>query len=118
MSIVTSIIIIIPYSENESERIMEVNKFQHSDRKFNFAWIDEPNNAFQYSGNKKFNSVVLLGSFSNFPTTKFLDYLSTMVNWDDPKYVQVMINDEKSNDRAFSVYIDAGLTKVNLSLKW
>lgn len=118
MSIVTSLIIIFPYSENESERIKEINNFEHDGKKYCFTWIDDPKSEFQYSGNKKFNSVVLLGSFSNFPTTTFLEFLARGINWEDPKYVQVMINDEKSNDRTFSVFSDAGNVINCPSLKW
>jgi hypothetical protein len=100
MSVVTSIIIIFPYSEDERDRVKEINEFQHDGRKFHFNWIDEktdPDNPSEcYSGNKGFNSVVMLASYNNFPGQAFLDYIGSKVKWLDEDSVQVLINSEKS----------------------
>jgi len=121
MSVVTSIIVIFPYSEYESERIKEINSFTHEGRQYNFHWIDEKTNSEDvsecYSGNKSFNSVVLLASYNNFPTELFLTHLSN-VNWDDDDSVQVFINAEATNDRSFKIYSHAGKKLVSDSLKF
>lgn len=122
MSVVTSIIIIFPYSENESERIKEVNEFEHDGTRFYFRWIDEnsdsesPSNC--YFGNKSFNSVVLLGSYNKFPTDFFLRHLSNNVKWENHDSVQVFINSEATNDRSFKIYSHAGKKIICDSLKF
>lgn len=121
MSIVTSIIIIFPYSEDERDRIEEINSFTFEDRKFYFHWIDQnttaDNQSDCYSGNKVFNSVLLLASYNKFPTEPFLKHLSSKVNWLDIDAVQVLLNSEDTNDKTFQIYSDAGKTLVCNSLK-
>jgi len=121
MSIVTSIIITFPYSEDERDRVKEINEFEFSGRKYIFNWIDEntgPDRSSEcYAGNKSFNSVVLLASYNNFPEEAFLEYISSKVKWLDEDSVQVFINSEKSNDRSYKVYMNAGRKLICDSLK-
>ena len=122
MSVVTSIIILFPYSEDELDRIKEINSFEFNGRCFNFSWIDEktgpgnPSNC--YSGSKGFNGVVLLASYNNFPEEAFLQHISSTVKWLDEDAVQVLLKSERSNDRSFRVYSSAGKILVSDSLKW
>jgi hypothetical protein len=121
MSVVTSIIILFPYSEDERDRIAEINAFEFNGRKYDFHWIDEndgpdsPSNC--YSGTKSFNGVVLLASYNNFPEEAFLRFISSAVKWLDEDAVQILIKSEKHNDRSFRVYSFAGKTLVSDSLK-
>ena len=121
MSVVTSIIIIFPYSEDERDRIKEINEFKYEGRSFDFSWIDEKkdseNSSECYAGNKSFNSVVLLASYNNFPEEAFLKYMSFEVKWLDEDSVQILINSEKNNDRSYKVYMSAGKTLALDSLK-
>jgi len=121
MSVVTSIIVLFPYSEDERDRVDEINEFEHDGRKYYFRWIDEktePDNQSEcYSGNKVFNSVVILASFNNFPEEAFLEYLGSKVNWLNPDAVQVLINSEKNNDKSYRVYMNAGKKMICDSLK-
>jgi hypothetical protein len=122
MSVVTSIIILFPYSEDERDRIEEINSFTFDGKKYNFLWIDEkssPDNPSScYAGSKSFNSVALLASYNNFPEEAFLKYISSVVKWLDEDAVQVLIKSEGINDRSFRVYSSAGKILATDSLKW
>jgi hypothetical protein len=120
MSIVTSIIILFPYSEIQIERIDEINSFHESGKNYQFKWIDssESDEIYFYSGHKKFNSVVLLGSYNHFPIDHFLVHLQNSVKWEDRKYVQLLVKSEKDNDITFKVYADAGQILLVDSEKW
>ncbi|MBN9296217.1 MAG: hypothetical protein J0I41_04350 [Filimonas sp.] len=119
MSVVTSIIIIFPYSESETERIAEINNYRFENKTYEFNWIDNEGLSYNYySGNKNFNSVVLMASFNNFPTDDFLVFIATKIKWDEPEYVQILINSEASNDRTFRIYSNAGATCLQESRKW
>ena len=98
MSVVTSIIILFPYSEDERDS------------------LENPTNC--YSGTKSFNSVVLLASYNNFPEEAFLEVISSAVNWLDADSVQVFLNSEKFNDKSFRVYSNAGKNLASDSVKW
>lgn len=117
MSVITSIIIIFPYSELETERIQEINSFQFGGKTFSFKWIDDDKNGC-YNGNKNFNSVVLLGSYNNFPLESFLEYIRSNVKWDDKTYVQILIKSESTNDATFKIYENAGERLSMDSQKW
>jgi hypothetical protein len=121
MSVVTSIIIAFPYSEDERDRIQQINEFKHAGKSYHFSWIDEntdsENASICYSGTKGFNSVVLLASYNNFPEEAFLSYVSSEVKWLDQDSVQILINSEKDNDRSFKLYMNAGKKLVCDSLK-
>jgi hypothetical protein len=122
MSVVTSIIILFPYSEDELDRITEINSFEHEGRKYYFHWIDEKTDSDNpsecYSGTKSFKSVVLLASYNRFPIEPFLKHLSTNVKWEDEDAVQVLIGSEETNDRSYKIYSHGGKVLICDSLKF
>lgn len=122
MSVVTSLIIIIPQSEDEQSRLEELNQFEVNDRKFIFQTLDqiiEANDGLLFhTGSKSFNSIVILASYNDFPIDEFLKHVSQKVKWDNAEYVQVLVNSEKTNDRTFRVYSNAGGKLLLDSEKW
>ncbi|WKZ58226.1 MAG: hypothetical protein QY309_10130 [Cyclobacteriaceae bacterium] len=108
MSFVTTVILVFSGSEDEEERIREVNSFSYRNLSLDIRSVEsvnvEPFTAW-YGGTKSIIGPIYIGSYNHFDVASFLAHLGT-VKWDDPKYVQVLIRNE--NEWNYSLYGDAG----------
>jgi|GEM_PF-2774724 len=108
MSFVTTVILSFSKSENEKDRIREVNLISYKGQPINLCSVDDApgdRNLMWYGGNRRVISNVYIGSYNHLDVKSFLRYLGT-VNWDDPDMVQVFIQSE--DEWNFNVYGNTG----------
>ena len=117
MSFVTSVILIFPRTENEEERIAEVNSFVYRKLPLDIRSIESPNKepfTAWYGGTKSMNGHVYIGSYNYFEIDNFLKHIS-QVKWEDTKYVQVLIRNE--NEWTYSLYGNAGKELIHKAIE-
>jgi hypothetical protein len=91
MSKYTSIILFIPGSENEQDRIKEVNSYKLPNGK-SITLIDVNQGNFP----DIFPRFIYCASFNYFDTARFLLFLKTVVQWEQPENIRVMIHEEQN----------------------
>lgn len=91
MSKYTSIILFIPGSENEQDRIKEVNAYTLPNGS-RIGLRDVNQNEFP----DIFPRFIYCGSFNHFDTERFLTFLKTAVQWENPENIRVMVQEEEN----------------------
>lgn len=108
MSFVTTVILIFPGLENETERINEVNSFRYNGHSLDIRSIESPNAeplVSWYGGTKGAIGRIYIGSYNYFEVEAFLKHIAN-VRWEEPAYVQILIRNE--NEWNYSLYGNAG----------
>lgn len=90
MSKYTSIILYIPGTEIEQERIKEVNSYKLPDGR-SISLVDVNQGNFP----DIFPRFIYCATFNYFDTQRFLSFLKTKVLWEDPENVRVIIQEEE-----------------------
>lgn len=89
MSKYTSLMLFIPGSEHENERIKEVNSYQLSDnRTINLIDVNQP------PFPDLFPRFIYCGSYNYFDLPPFLDFLTKSVNWESPEHIRLIVKEE------------------------
>ena len=101
MSIVTNIILTISCSDDEIEKIQQVNSFVYRGLQMNLVSADYnkvmATGTSWYGGTKFLEAGIYIGAFNHFPLTEFVEHLKK-INWENPESVQVIYkgqDDEK-----------------------
>lgn len=97
----TCIMLFISAFENENDRIKEVNSYVHKGKEFSLIDV---NNWDKFPD--AFPRYLYVGTYNNFNTKEFIDFLNKKVGWEYPEYVQLFIQEEE--DYNLKVYSDAG----------
>lgn len=101
----TCIMLYISAFENENDRINQVNSYRNNDIEFSLIDVNDFN---KYPD--AFPRFLYVGSYKNFNSNCFIDFLINKVDWEYPEYVQLFIQDE--DDYNLRVYSDAGKNLV------
>lgn len=103
MSNVTNLILTISCSDDETEKIQQVNSFVYRGIQMNLVSADHNKNmqtrTSWYGGTKFLEAGIYIGVFNHFPLTEFVDHLK-QIKWESPEAVQVIYkgqDDEKFN---------------------
>lgn len=108
MSNVTNIILTISCSDDEIEKIQQVNSFVYRGLQMNLVSADYnkvgETGTRWYGGTKFLEAGIYIGAFNYFPLTEFVDHLKK-INWEYPEEVQVIYKGQY--DEKFSI-IDIG----------
>ncbi|MFA5135358.1 MAG: hypothetical protein WC505_06270 [Patescibacteria group bacterium] len=113
MSNVTNLLLAFCCSEDEDERIREVNAFFDPERDVRgLVAVDDPKlPPHWYGGSKMLEVNLYLGAFNYFRETDFMEYLCTKVQWYSPEQVQVMIRREE--DDVFTILTLTGVKGIH-----
>jgi hypothetical protein len=108
MSNVTNIILTISCSDDEIEKIKQVNSFVYRGLQMDLVSADYnkvmATGTRWYGGTKFLEAGIYIGAFNHFPLTEFVDHLKK-INWEYPESVQVIYRGQ--DDEKFKV-IDIG----------
>jgi hypothetical protein len=104
MSNVTNLILTISCSDDQPEKIQQVNAFVYRDIPMNLVSVDHDKNretrTTWYGGTKFLEAGIYIGAFNLFPLTEFVDHLKK-INWEYPEAVQVIYKGQE--DEKFSI---------------
>lgn len=95
MSVVTNIILNIGISENEEERMKEVNNY--FDNGVSFVSVDDeklPRG--WYGGSKMLECNIYIGAFNHLYFDDFMKHLQS-VKWEYPKQLQIIVKGDDDN---------------------
>jgi hypothetical protein len=104
MSKVTNIILTISSSDDEIEKIQQVNSFVYRGLQMDLVSADYNKDmgtrTSWYGGTKFLEAGIYIGAFNHFPLTEFVDHLKK-INWEYPESVQVIYRGQ--DDEKFSI---------------
>jgi hypothetical protein len=101
MSKYTSIILFIPGSENEAERIREVNAYKLPNGG-TINLIDVNKDDFP----DIFPRFMYCGTYNYFPTANFIEYLKHNVNWEKVENIRVIVDEEANETLDYYTLMD------------
>lgn len=101
MSKYTSIILFIPGSENEVERIREVNAYKFPNGG-SINLIDVNKDDFP----DIFPRYMYCGSYNSFATANFINYLKHNVNWEYIENIRVIVKEEEKESLDYYTLMD------------
>ncbi|MFT3825135.1 MAG: hypothetical protein QM731_14525 [Chitinophagaceae bacterium] len=100
MSRVTNMIFSFSISEDEEERIKEVNAYQYRGLQMNLISADfnkdTENRTVWYGGSKFLETPLYVGAFNYFDLEPFIEHFKT-IKWEEPEYVQVIVKEQEEN---------------------
>lgn len=92
----TSIMLFISPSENLTKRMNEINAYVRENGR-EFSMIDLNEKPFPDA----FPRYTLCGAYNYFDLAHFLRYLNSGVNWEEPQYVRLVVQDDLSEGVEF-----------------
>lgn len=95
MSNVSNCLLSFSVTENEPERIAEVNSYFPNGT--GFVSVDSPTLPRKwYGGSKMLEACLYIAAFNNLDEADFLKHLARAVAWRHPEYVQFIVNRQES----------------------